>query len=134
MCRAHMTLADLGGALSWRALLHFVRHLPRDSALSRESEPPGEEAAWADGSLVAPLLADAIDAINWFNWSFIAANSRKGHKPKRPRPVRRPWLTDEQLGVRRLGKGGIPASEFDEWWEARIRAARRREKRKRKGE
>ncbi|MBQ9005363.1 MAG: hypothetical protein IJ092_03200 [Atopobiaceae bacterium] len=132
MRMTRFTLDDLGGALSWRALLHFVRYLGGESALKREVDPPGEEEQWASGALVAPLLADVIDAINWFNWSFIAANSKKGRKPKRPKPVRRPWLTDEQLGVRRVGRGGIPVQDFDAWWESRMSKARKRS-RKRKG-
>lgn len=64
------------GEMTWRELKVFIRHLPRESATSREMF--GEAASWGPEAYV---LADVVDVL-------IAANSEKGKKPKPyPRPV-----------------------------------------------
>ena len=117
MTLAHMSLDQLGGALSTRALLHFVRRLPATSALARDLDPAcARMAPWLDGSLAAPLLADLVDATNWARWEYLATRPRrKGRRARipKPRPVRRPWGDPR---AKRLGKGPIAASRFEEWW------------------
>ena len=116
MTLAHMTLDDLGGALSWRALLHFVGGLGATSALVRELRPELDEMApWLDGSMVAPLLADLIDCLNMQRWERVVAAS--GKRPRRPKRVTRPWEGDSK-GVRVIGRDPIPVSEFESWWES----------------
>ena len=113
MCRTPYTLDDLGGALSWRALLHFVLHLPPDSELSKESDPgAAERAAWMDGSLLAPLLAALIDSTNFGRWEYAASVSKR--KPRKPRQVRTPWGGGRS--GRRLGSDPVPVGDFESWW------------------
>ena len=59
----HYQLRDVGRALSWGALLHFVEHVPRTSALSRELVPRTESEAWAEGDATAAILADLFDLL-----------------------------------------------------------------------
>lgn len=81
----------------------FVEHSPRESAVFRDLHP--EFAEWG---VVEHLLAGAVDALNVANWQRVG----KKNAP-RPKPVKRPGLKKEQ----RLGRGGIPASDFKAWWE-----------------
>lgn len=112
MTRTRFTLDDLGGALTWRALLHFVLNLPRDSALSRELRPREEVEAWSDGTVVAPLLADIYDAISWLTYDTVKV---AGARPRKPRPYPRPWA--KRAVERHVGSDPIPVTEFDAWWE-----------------
>lgn len=122
MTLTSFTLDDLGRALSWRALSHFVAHLPPTSALVREMHPEmGATLAWADGSMVAPLLADLIDSVAYGRWEYLASRVPKGKKrPRVPKRMPRPWEKAEvEKGERRVGSDPIPISEFDSWWESR---------------
>lgn len=117
MTMTRYTLRDVGRALPWGALLHFVRHLPPTAELSKEwSSDAAEQAAWLDGSLVAPMLASLIDAINFGRWEYAASVSK--HKPKRPKAVKTPWRDGGTEG-RKLGSDPIPISEFEDWWNGR---------------
>lgn len=121
MTLTRFTLDDLGRALSWRALSHFVDHLPPTSALMRELRPESAETlAWLDGSMVAPLLADLIDSVAYGRWEYLASHVPKGKRmPKEPRRLPRPWdRAEAEKGVRRVGRDPIPISEFDSWWES----------------
>lgn len=108
----HYQLRDVGGALPWGALLHFVCHLPRTSALSRELLPLSEAERWTDGTLVAPMLADLIDVVNAA--AAVLAAKGTGHQPRRPRPYRRPWATG---GETRIGSEAVPVADFEAWWD-----------------
>lgn len=115
-----MTLADLGGALPWGALRSLVGHMDHTWALWRELNPKqAETAAWLDGSLVAPLLADVFDAVRSLEATVAAKGS--GRKPRRPKPYPRPWLRDAE--TQHVGKDPIPISEFDAWWDAKGKEA-----------
>lgn len=115
MCRTPYTLDDLGGALSWRALLHFILHLPPDSELAKESDSDApERAAWLDGSLVAPLLASLIDSNNFGRWEYAASISKR--KPRKPKRVKTPWGDRDE---RRLGSDPIRVADFEEWWNSK---------------
>ena len=116
----HYQLRDVGGALSWGALLHFVQKLPRTSALSRELVPTTEEERWADGSNVSALLADIFDLLNAFRNE--AAVKGTKHSAKRSKPYPRPWLKPR---TRHIGKGAIPISKFEEWWASKGAERRR---------
>ena len=114
MTMTRFTLRDVGRALPWGALLHFVRHLPPTSELAKEANVgAAEQAVWLDGSLVAPMLASLIDATNFGRWEYAASVSK--HKPRRPRAVRTPW-GDGGTNERKLGSDPVPISEFEEWW------------------
>ena len=106
-------LCDLGGALSYGALRHFLQYLPRTSAFSREIQPPSEAELWAEGNATAALLADLIDAVNSVGASLMAKGS--GRKPRAVKPYPRPW---ETKGTQHIGKDPIPVSEFDAWWDS----------------
>lgn len=47
----------------------------------------GPESAWGD---TEHLLATLIDAVNALTWVTVCANTAKGKRPKRPKPMRRP--------------------------------------------
>lgn len=110
----HYQLADAGGALPWGALLHFVDHLPRTSALSRELTPTTDTERWASGEATAALLADVYDLLNQLNENLVArgANRRASHV----KPYPRPWAKGR--GERRIGRDAIPIADFETWWAA----------------
>lgn len=113
MTMTRWTLADVGGALPWGALRHFVMYLPRTSATSREIRPTTDEELWANGNVTAAILADIYDAIHQLNNNMCAKGT--GHHPRSVKPYRRPWMKQAE---RRLGNGAIPVSEFEEWWDS----------------
>lgn len=104
-------LRDVGGALPWGALRHFVTHLPRTSALSLELVPLSEMERWARGDFTANILADIFDAITHGFAAVMAKGT--GHAAKRVRPYPRPWNKPK---VRHVGKGAIPIRDFERWW------------------
>ena len=112
----HYQLRDVGGALSWGALLHFVQNLPRTSALSRELVPQTETEQWADGRNVAALLADIFDLLNAFRSEVAVKGTPR--RAKRCRPYPRPWAKGRE---RRVGRGAIPVSKFEDWWNGKRR-------------
>lgn len=105
-------LGDVGGALPWAALRHFVDHLPRTSALSRELVPLSDEERWIAGDMTAPILADIYDAIAQVGANLVAKGT--GRQPRTVKPYPRPW---EGRGERRIGSDPIPVSEFESWWD-----------------
>ena len=114
MTTTRYTIRDIGGALPWGALLHFVQYAPRSSALSRELNPPSDTELWAKGNATAAILADIYDAISQLNANVCAKGS--GHRPRTPRPYPRPW--DLGAGTRVLGSDPIPVSDFESWWDS----------------
>lgn len=59
----------------------------------------------AQWGTVEYLLAEIYDVLNVSRWQFAAANSRKGRKPKRPRPFPRPGVVDpnrQHMGTARM--------------------------------
>lgn len=109
---AHYQLKDIGGALTWGALLHFVMHLPRTSALSQELVPRTDIERWVDGEMTPTILADLFDAITQGFASITAAIANRSAKRIRPYP--RPWLKSKE---RHVGSKPIPVSEFERWWD-----------------
>lgn len=114
------TLDDIGGALPWRALSHFIAGLGPGSRLYRAAHPEeAEMEPWLDGSMAAALLADMYDLLNAFRWQFESSQTKR--KTKRPRPYQRPWMGDEARGIKRIGSGAVPLAAFDEWWDGRMK-------------
>lgn len=102
-------LQDVGGALPWGALLHFILNVPRTSALSRELNPTTDEERWASGHATAALLADIYDLLNQLNTNLCSQGRRAPHV----KPYPRPWI---HKGEKRIGRGAIPISDFEDWW------------------
>ena len=63
------------------------------------------------------LVADHLAMANWQR-----AGRKSAQKPKR---IPRPWETPKTTN---LGKGAIPISSFNEWWDRRKPKRRRRTK------
>ena len=120
MTRTRFTLDDLGGALSWRALLHFAANLEPTSRLVRAMHPEIEDMApWLDGTMVAPLVADLIDCTNYGRWEYAVSLTKKGKsKPREPKAWPRPWRKAGK-GEKKIGRDPIPISEFEDWWESK---------------
>jgi len=97
MCRAHYTLDDIGGALSWSALFSFISHLPAGWAIEDK-----DTQAWLDGTMTVPMLANILDAIR-------AIGSQGKAKPI-PRPF------DKSKDMRRFGADPITPTELESWW------------------
>lgn len=115
MTRTRFTLDDLGGPLSWAALFSFVSNCGHDSAVFRAMNP--DMAPWLDGRMVAPLLAQLIDAMNTNTYVNAVAHCDEGKRPDPPKRVKTPWTVEEAEG-RHIGSDPIPISEFDAWWDA----------------
>lgn len=125
MTRTTYTLDDLGGRLRWRSLAHFLRYLPEDSAYVRALRPQDAEALlWTEGKVTALVVADLINELRGFLYAYVKAHSKQGTFVQSPKPYKTPWTSDEELGVRRIGKGAIPVTEFDAWWAAQDKATR----------
>lgn len=112
MTMTRYTIRDIGGALPWGALLHFIQYLPRDSALSMELVPKDDEELWAEGRASAAILADIYDLIAALNANVCARGS--GHRPRTPSQYPRPWRKGN--GTKVIGKDPIPVSDFEAWW------------------
>ncbi|AXI78056.1 hypothetical protein [Peterkaempfera bronchialis] len=80
------------GRLSSRRLAVLVKHLPRESAITRELQ--GEGADWTVGDY---LLAAAVDHLAAANWMFACVNTAEDSEPPEPpAPVPRPGDPPEQ--------------------------------------
>lgn len=121
MTRTRFTLSDLGGSLSWAALLHFTRHLNHTSELVRELYPEHRlRFEWMAGEHTAAIMADLIDCVNLSRWEFALANTPKGKsKPRRFDPYPRPGVKPQGKSEKVIGSDPIPVSQFDEWWESK---------------
>ncbi|MGW6144617.1 hypothetical protein ACWFRM_23265 [Streptomyces sp. NPDC055144] len=100
------------GRLSSRRLAVLVRHMPRDSALTRELQ--GEAAEWG---VTDHLLAHAVDQLREGNWMFATVNrDEEAESLEFPEPLPRPGAQDtepvapaDELDGR--GSMGIPTSD-----------------------
>jgi hypothetical protein len=119
MTMAHMTLDDMGGALSLRALRSFVRRLGPGSELWRETHDESDDwLPWLDGTMVAPMLVSLLDSLNLQRWEYALSCTTKGRtKPRKPKPTSVPWR-DDASRERHIGHDPIPISEFDQWWDS----------------
>ncbi|MFJ8231748.1 hypothetical protein ACIQ9E_17590 [Streptomyces sp. NPDC094448] len=95
----HLDLLDWHrGELSSRRLTALVKHLPADSAVSREIN--GEVAEW---SVTDYLLAAVVDHLAAANWMYVCVNSED--PPAQPEPVPRPQPPPDPVE----GSGGSSA-------------------------
>ena len=101
---------DVPERLPWRALFAFLDHLPADSALARAREP--EKAEWAAHGPTPFLLAAMGHRLDVLAWQQ-TKDGQKGRKKPKPWPT--PW-SDPDKDVQRIGRGAIPASEWDDFW------------------
>lgn len=114
MTLTRYTIDDVGQALSFRRLSHFVSNLPPTSATWRALNPT--LAPWVDGTKTDALLADVFDVINALRHQHAMANRNPKHRPPRPpEPYPRPWLEVDRGET--IGRDGIPISQFAQWWE-----------------
>ncbi|WP_175409946.1 hypothetical protein [Streptomyces sp. TRM64462] len=89
------------GRLSSRRLAVLVKHMPRDSAVTRELE--GEAAEW---TVTDYLLAAAVDHLAAANWMFASVNTDEdADPPEPPVPVRRPGDTGAEDGAASVAAG-----------------------------
>lgn len=119
MTLTNFTLDDLGGRLSCRSLVHFIRYLPPTSATKRELDGglTDIQTAWVSGQATAQLVACLIDEIRGLEWLYQSAHSKS--RIRRPKRFPTPWSTDEELGVRRFGKDPIRVADFDAWFDSK---------------
>ena len=112
MTSTRFTLDDLGGALSERALLSFVRCAPPRSLLARDVGGDQQAYAWAQPELLPTLVASVIDELRNLQWTVAQVNSRR--KLRRPKPIKRPGVKDD---TERIGADPIPVAQWNEFWE-----------------
>lgn len=84
-------MEDIGCALSWGALGAFIKYLPPDSAVVRETHP--EESSWATRVKTNSILADIYDVLSAINANLTAVGS--GKSAKRVKPYPRPGHKDK---------------------------------------
>lgn len=116
LTKTSYNLRDIGGALPWGALLHFVQFLPRDSALKSDMEPTTDAERWTRGDATATILADLYDLVSTLRNEMAAKGS--GKKPKGIKPYPRPG---KKKNTEHFGKDPIPVAQFEDWWESRGR-------------
>lgn len=113
MTRAAAILDDVPARIPWTALRSFVTHLDASSALSRELYP--ETAGWQGTERVPMILADLYDLVGQFAYGYAVSHTQKGkRRPSKPEPYPRPGAKKRE--PQRIGRGAIPISEFDRWW------------------
>ena len=94
----------------WRFLLNLIDHLPRTSrfaeAMAQDDElvahtsdvPRGKwRPSVAEWGVIEELLANLLDETARLNTNFVTVNSKKGHKPKAPKPYPRPETALERV-------------------------------------
>lgn len=104
MTRTRFTLDDLGGALSWRALLHFVSRMGPGFETWADMHPGEPDSTRWDGRPDPWILADIRDIL-------ATVFARPGTQPK-------PWpVPGAKEPGRHWGKGAVPVTEIVEWWD-----------------
>lgn len=67
---------------------NLFERLPYDSETIAEiGEFTPEYRKWEVNTY---MLANIIDGLNYVAWTIMASNSKKGHAPKKPKPLKRP--------------------------------------------
>ncbi len=107
MTRTRFTLDDLGGELSERALVAFLRHLPPESETAAALMP---DCGWSRTDMLLARICEGVEMLLWLETS---RGARKGKRPQRPKRIPRPGVEPDG---RRIGRGGIPISDFDSWY------------------
>jgi len=111
MTRTCYTLDDVGGALSWRSLYSFIKHLDTNSALARDL---GKSTGWESTLKTNAILADLYDLLQAINANLVRLG---GGKVKNIKPYPRPGKDDNN--TTKFGKGALPVDELHAWIEAR---------------
>lgn len=106
MTRTRYTLDDVGGALSWRSLLAFIKYLGSDSALARDL---GKSTGWEETIKTNAILADCFDLLQTMRAEQVWWHNKKRLKTK---PYPRPGADNDNK--RKLGKGPVPVDELRE--------------------
>lgn len=115
MTATRFTLDDVGFSLSARALCAFASGLPRSSRTFAAAFPErADEAARSRPEAVPGLVAAAVDELRMVVWSIAQAHSRADLRRYMPEPI---WRAAGSGGAERVGRGAVPVSEFEEWWE-----------------
>ena len=105
------------GAPGIGALAHFVRHLGRDSQVFREMHPEcAELLEWDERRKTNAILADLFDQLGMFRTEHASVHTKKGNRPKQPRPYPRPGVEDKNR--KHIGSDPLPMDDFDAWWES----------------
>ena len=107
MTRTRFTLDDLGGELSEGALAAFLLHLPPDSETAAAMMP---DCGWSRTDMLLARICEGIETLLWVTAS---RGVRKSRRPPRPKRIPRPGVKPDG---RRVGRGAIPISDFDEWY------------------
>jgi hypothetical protein len=92
-----------GWRTEWRFLLNLIDHLGRTSRFSEamaqddelvERTKDAPRGTWrpsvSEWGLLEELIATLADEVARLNTNFVTVNSKKGHKPKTPKPYPRP--------------------------------------------
>lgn len=107
MTRTRYTLDDLGGELSERALLSFLRRLPAESETVAELAPDG---GWSRSDMLLARLCEGIEMLLWVTANKGSKRSRQSQMPER---IERPGVKRDK---RHIGREPIPISDFNDWY------------------
>ena len=95
----------------WRGLLDFAANLPGESATVAAVSP---EYSTRNGTAQAiELLASLFDGLAWLQYSLL---KRWGGAPQKPRPYPLQWRAEKR---QKIGAGGIPVADFENWYYGR---------------
>ncbi|HMG44997.1 MAG TPA: hypothetical protein VK611_26930 [Acidimicrobiales bacterium] len=99
----------------WRFLLNLIDHLPRtsffadamaqdDDLVEQSRDRLGGHSAWrpsvSEWGLLEELVASVSDEVRRLNNNFVTVNSKKGKRPKPPKPHPRPETAIERAKKR----------------------------------
>lgn len=126
MTRTVYTLDDVGGALSWRSLMAFIKYLGTDSALARDL---GKSTGWETPLKTNAILADLFDLLqaNTAVLRHVAGDKRR----RKIKPYPRPGADKDNK--RKLGKDPVPVEELREMIRRRGHNGNERQHRSGKG-
>ncbi|MBR2835921.1 MAG: hypothetical protein IKE43_09490 [Coriobacteriales bacterium] len=108
MARLGLRISDVPFSIGWDGLVLFVEGLGEDSAYFRARNQ--EYAPWTSKLKQMQVLTDIYDLISATRYNMITLMHAKTQQPL---PYQRPWADD---GKQHIGSGGIPISEFNEWY------------------
>lgn len=98
--------------MSWRALIAYVAHAPRESALFRVAGPA--DAQWGPTEQLLALIGDLTQTLVWFK----SKDGQKGQN--RPKPIPRPG--QQQIDAdRNYGRGTVMSLDEARAWQKQRR-------------
>lgn len=107
MTRTRYTLDDLGGELSDRALLSFMRRLPAESETMRDLS---ERCGWSRTDMLLARICEGVEMTLWLVHNKGLSRSKQIPKPKR---IMRPGVEPDD---RKIGSAPISITEFMDWY------------------